>query len=144
IVCKTEAREIGGSLPKHLCGNGHIVVPKNDVLSLRNPFFKQGRRDGALVDIEECNVVVGGLMKKNDELDEIGVRLLPERLLAPAKEIVQERGDVIRQGVRVQVAVKRVVAILGIEPDFDVILSPTVAGENLFYLAAKVPFDFEG
>jgi hypothetical protein len=31
-----------------------------------------------LVDIEEGYVVVVGLMKKNDEFDEVGVCLLPE------------------------------------------------------------------
>jgi hypothetical protein len=72
-------------------------------------------------------------MKEDDELDEIGVGLLPKRLLATAKEIVQERGDVVREGVGVQVIVKRVVAVLGIETDFDVILGPLVTCKDLFY-----------
>src|SRR5439155_18531690 len=80
------------------------------------------RRDGALVDIEEGDIVVGGLMKEDDELDEVGVRLLPERFLATAEKVVQERGDVVSEGVRVQVIVERVVAVFGIEADFDVIL----------------------
>jgi len=71
-------------------------------------------------------------MKEDDELDEIGVGLLPKRLLATAKEIVQRRGDVVREGVGVQVIVKRVVAVLGIETDFDVILGPLVTCKDLF------------
>ena len=144
IVHEPESSEVGGTLTINLRRNGHVVMSENDILGLRDPLLEQRRRDGALVDIEEGHVVVGRLVKKNDELDEIGVRLLPEWFLAATEEIVQERGDVVRQGVSVQVAVKRVVAILGIEADFDVILSPAVPGENLFYLAAKIPFDFEG
>src|SRR5579859_6306868 len=141
---ETEAREVCGPFPIDQWRNGCVVVTENDILGLRDAPLKQRRRDGAVVDIEEGHVVVGGLMKKDDELHEIGVRLLPEWFLAAAKEIVQERSDVVREGVSVQVAVKRVVAVLGIEADFDVILGSTVPGENLFDLAAEVPFDFEG
>src|SRR5260221_4628069 len=141
---ETESCEGGGTFPIGLWRNGCVVVTENDILGLRDPSFKQRRRDGALVDIKESDVVVGGLMKKDDELDEIGIRLLPEWFLAAAKQVVQERSDVVRQGVSVQVAVKRVVAVLGIEADFDVVLGSTVPGENFFDLAAEVPFDFEG
>src|SRR5580692_4764228 len=119
---ETEAREVGGTFPIDLGRYGYVVVTENDILGLRDPFLKQRRRNCALVDVKESDVVVGGLMKKDDELDEIGVRLLPERFLAAAEQVVQERSNVVRQGVSVQVAVKRVVAVLGIEADFDVIL----------------------
>jgi len=105
--------------------------------------FEERRRDGALVDIEERHVVVRDLMKKDDEFDEIGIRLLPEGFLATAKEIVQERGDVVGKGVSVQVIVERVVAVFGIETNFDVILGSPVTGKNVFYLAAKVSFYFK-
>src|SRR5258708_1685488 len=118
---KAEACEVGGALAIDLRRDGHVVVSENDVLGLRDPFFEQRRRDGALVDIEEGYVVVGGLMKKNDEFDEVGVRLLPEGLLSTSEKVVQERGDVVREGVGVEVVVERVVAVLGIETDFDVI-----------------------
>ena len=87
------------------------MASENDVLGLRDPFFEERRRDGALVDIEEGDIVVGGLMKEDDELDQVGVRLLPERLLATSEKVVQERGDVVCQSVRVQVIVERVVAV---------------------------------
>jgi hypothetical protein len=63
---------------------------ENDVLGLGDAVFKERRRDRALIDIEERDVVVGGLMKKDDELHEVGVGLLPEGFLATAKEIVEE------------------------------------------------------
>src|SRR5260221_3688843 len=119
---KAEACEVGGTLTINLRHDGQVVVPENDVLGLRDPFLEQRRRDSALVDIEEGYVVVGGLMKKDDEVDEVGVRLLPEGLLSTSKKVVQERGDVVCEGVVVEVVVERVVAVLGIETEFDVIL----------------------
>src|SRR5260221_13717352 len=82
-------------------------------------------------------------MNKDDEFDEVGVRLLPEGLLSTSEKVVQERGDVVRQGVGVEVVVERVVAVLGIETDFDVILGPLVTLKDFFYLAAKIAFDFQ-
>src|SRR5258708_26376854 len=140
---KAEACEVGGTLTINLRHDGHVVVPENDVLGLRDPFLEKRRRDSALVDIEEGYVVVGGLMKKDDEFDEVGVRLLPEGLLSTSEKVVQERGDVVREGVGVEVVVERVVAVLGIETDFDVILGPLVTLKDVFYLAAKIAFDFQ-
>jgi hypothetical protein len=85
---ETEAREVCGTFPIDLWRNGYVVVTENDILGLRDPLLEQRRRDGALVDIKESHIVVGGFMKKDDELDEIGVRLLPERLLATAEQVV--------------------------------------------------------
>src|SRR5258708_9429251 len=82
-------------------------------------------------------------MKRDDEFDEVGVRLLPEGLLSTSEKVVQERGDVVREGVGVEVVVERVVAVLGIETDFDVILGPLVTLKDVFYFAAKIAFDFQ-
>src|SRR5258708_15836636 len=119
------------------------MEPENDVLGLREAVLEERRRDRALVDIEEGNVVVRGLMKKDDELHEVGVGLLPEGLLATAKEIVEERGNVVRERVGVEIVVKRVVAVLGIETDFDVIVGELVTREDVFYLAAKIAFHLQ-
>ena len=119
------------------------MASENDVLGLGDPVFEERWRDRALVDIEEGDVVVGDLVKKDDELHEVGVGLLPEGLLATAKEVVQERGDVVGEGVGVQVVVKRVVAVLGIETDFDVILGALVTREDVSYLVAKVALHFK-
>src|SRR5260370_28565285 len=82
-------------------------------------------------------------MKKNDEFDEVGVRLLPEGLLSTSEKVVQERGDVVREGVGVEVVVERFVGVLGIETDFNVILGPLVTLKDVFYFAAKIAFDFQ-
>src|SRR6266478_4167210 len=143
VMDKAEACQVGGTLAVDRRGDGHVVLSENDVLGLRDPFFEKRWRDGALVDIEEGYVVVGGLMKKDDEFDEVGVRLLPEGLLSTSEKVVQERGDVVREGVGVEVVVERVVAVLGIETDFDVILGPMVPLKDVFYFAAKIAFDFQ-
>src|SRR5207245_5749800 len=85
----------------------------------------------------------GGLMKKDDEFDEVGVRLLPEGFLSTPEKVVQKRGDVVREGVGVEVVMERVVAVLGIETDFNIILGPLVTLKDVFYFAAKIAFDFQ-
>src|SRR5258706_6528811 len=82
-------------------------------------------------------------MNKDDEFDEVGVRLLPEGLLSTSEKVVQERGDVVREGVGVEVVVEWVVAVLGIEADFDVILGPLVTLKDVSYFTAKISFDFQ-
>jgi len=57
---KAEAREVGGALAIDVRRDRHVVAPENDLLSLRDPFFEEPRRDRALVDIEERYVVIGG------------------------------------------------------------------------------------
>src|ERR1700723_3384319 len=140
---EAQPRKLGGALAKDLGSNRHLMAPENDVLGLCNSLFKERRRDRALVDIEERNVVVGGLVKQDDELQEVGVGLLPERLLATAKEIIEKRGDVVGERVGVEIVVKRVVAVLGIETDFDVILDAPVTREDVFHLAAKIAFHLQ-
>src|ERR1700730_13793393 len=135
---ETEPRKVGSALAKDFGGNGHVMASENDVLSLGDSLFEERRRDRALVDIEERNVIVGGLMKKDDELHKVGICLLPEGLLATAKEIIEERSDVVRKSVGVEIVVKGVVAVLGIETDFDVILDALVTREDVFHLAAKI------
>jgi hypothetical protein len=69
VVPEAKPRKIGGPLAKDLRRDGHVVASENDLLGLVDPFFEERRRDSALVDIEEGDVVVGGLMKKDDEFD---------------------------------------------------------------------------
>src|SRR5439155_3281539 len=66
-----------------------------------------------------------------------------ERLLGTAEQVAPELGDVVSQGVRVQVTVESVVAVSGIEADFDVILGPLVTSKDVFYLPAKVPLNLK-
>ena len=82
-------------------------------------------------------------MQEDDEFDQIRVCLLPEGFLASAEEVVQQRCDVVRQSVGVEVVVERVVAIFGIEADFDVVLGPVVALKNSSHLVAEVSLHFQ-
>ena len=52
--------------------------------------------------------------QRNNEFQEVGVGLLPERFRRAAKQIVEERGDGIRDRVRVEIVVQRVVADVGV------------------------------
>src|SRR3984957_16083373 len=118
------------------------MTAHKDLFGFGNPRFKRGWRDSALVDIEESDVVVGDLVKKDEKVYEVRVGLLPERFFATAKKIIQKRGDAVRQFVRVEIALEGVVTVFGIETDFDVILTPAEAVEHSFDLMAEVAFDF--
>jgi len=53
VVHKAEARKVGGALAIDLRREGDVVASQNDLLGLPDSLFKERRRDGALVDIEE-------------------------------------------------------------------------------------------
>jgi hypothetical protein len=57
-------------------------------------------------------------VEKDDKFDEVRVRLMPEGFLAPAEGVVQERRDVVFQGVSVEIIIQGVVAVLGAETNF--------------------------
>ena len=79
-------------------------MPAHDNLfCLLNAFLKKRRRDRAFIYVEEGDVIVGNFMEQDDELDEIRVRLLPERLLPPTEKVVQKRCDAEGEGVGVEV-----------------------------------------
>ena len=78
------------------------------------------------VHVEEGYVVVGDFVKQDDELDEVRVGLLPERFFALAEEVVQKSCDAVGQGVRVQIVVQGVIAVLGVQADFDVVFGPLI------------------
>ena len=46
------------------------------------------RVDGAGVNVEKRRVVVKDLVKENDELHQVGISLLPERLLATPEQVI--------------------------------------------------------
>src|SRR5579864_9006235 len=77
--------------------------------------FQRGGVYRTFIDIEQSYVVERYLMEKDDELDQVRIRLLPEGLFTPPEEVVEQRCDVVRQSVCVEVVVKRVVAIFRIE-----------------------------
>src|SRR5277367_145113 len=123
-----------------------VLLPKLDGIGLGKPpfrfidfSFECGVVDRPLVDIEERHIIKSDLVKKDDELHQIGVGLLPKGFLATPEEVVQEGGDVVGKSVCVQVALKGVVQILRIEADFDVVFSSAVACEDFFDSVAEAP-----
>jgi hypothetical protein len=82
-------------------------------------------------------------VKLDDEFDEVGVSLLPEWFFAFCKEIVEQCGDVVGQRIGIQIVVERVVTIVGIQVDFDIICFSSMAYEDVSYLMAEVAFDFK-
>jgi hypothetical protein len=88
VVHETESRQILGAIPVDLGRQGYGVAAQDDLLGFENLLFEHRRRNGALVDIEQRDVSVGHFVQKNDELYEVGVGLLPERLLALAEKVI--------------------------------------------------------
>src|SRR5580704_388456 len=105
--------------------------------------FEGLRINCALINVKERDVIESNLVQKNDELDEIGVRLLPERFFTPPEQIIQERSDTVRQSVGVQIVVERVVPVFRFETDFNVVFQSSVTTEDFPHSSAKVTFDFE-
>ena len=87
------------------------LLAREAPLPFRDPGAQLVRVDDVLVDLEERHVVIERLMQEDHELDQVRARLLPERLLAAAKEIGHERGDAVGQRVGIEVVVQRVVAV---------------------------------
>ena len=83
-------------------------------------------------------------MQQDHELDQVRARLLPERLLAAAKEIGHQRGDAVGQRVGVEVVVQRVVAVRRVETDLDVVVAAAVALEDVADLLAEVALSLPG
>ena len=142
-MSEAQACKVYSPVAEHLGGYCNKVPAEDDLFSFLNSLIEQGWRDGALVDIEEGYVVVRNLMEQDDELNEVGVCLLPERLLATTEKIVQERCDIEGESVRVQVTTEWVVTEFGVEADFNIVVTPSVTIENLLHLSAKITLDLQ-
>src|SRR5258708_23686270 len=90
--------------------------------TLDEHLFKFPGADNCAENIDQGDVVVAHAMKQNDVPDEVGVGLLPERLLALAPDRGDDRGDVVGLGIGVKVIVQRVVTDVSVERDLDVVL----------------------
>src|SRR2546422_1961629 len=99
--------------------------------------------DDVAVDLGEGRIAVGDPAQRNDKLEEIRVRLLPEGLLRLAEQVIEQAADRIGDGVRVEVVVQRVVADAGMQPDFEVVRFATGGLQHPLYLPAEVPLHFE-
>ena len=95
------------------------MASQDNLFRFVNPLFKKRRRDGALIDVKERDVVVSDFVKQDDELHEVGVGLLPEGFFAFAEEIIEQRSDVECEGIGVEVVVQRVVAVLGVRDEIS-------------------------
>ena len=62
--------------------------------------------DDVAVHLRKRRVAFADPPQRNHELQEIGVRLLPERFLAATEQIVEQRGDRVRDRVRVEIVVQ--------------------------------------
>ena len=69
-------------------GNKQEIAFFETPLGILDLLLQNIRRDRALVDVEKGHVVISDLVQEDDELDEVGVGLLPERFLALAEEVV--------------------------------------------------------
>ena len=68
------------------------------------------------VHLRKRRVAVDETAQQDDELEQIRVGLLPERLFRPAEQVVQQCGDRKGDRVRIEIVVQRVVADAGVEP----------------------------
>ena len=72
----------------------------------------QRRLEDVAIHLRERRVAVGDPAQEDHELQQVGVCLLPERFLRLAEQVVQQRCDGVRDSVRVEIVVQRVVAIV--------------------------------
>ena len=119
------------------------ACPAKLLLPARDRLLNETFIDGVVIDLRECGVPVDHLAEENHELHEIGVRLLPERLLAAAVQIVQQAGDGVGERVRFEVVVERVVAVRRVESDLDVVLFAPMPPEDFLDLPAEVALHFQ-
>jgi hypothetical protein len=61
---------------------------KKELFGLLDSLLQKLGGNRTIIDIEESYVIKSDLMKKNDELHEVGVGLLPEGFLALAEQVV--------------------------------------------------------
>ena len=99
--------------------------------------------DDEPIDLGERRVSVRDPSQGDHEFQEIRVRLLPERFLGFAEQIVQQTADGIRDGVRIQIVVQRVVADAGVEANFEVVRLTIRGLQDLSYLPTEVAFHFQ-
>jgi len=89
VETKPEWFEVSWKLQIFFFGEEREVGFEESPFRLCNFPFQHPGVDGALVDIEEGDVVEGDLVQQDDELDEIGVGLLPERFLARPNRLLR-------------------------------------------------------
>ena len=81
--------------------------------------------------------------QQNDELEQGGACLLPERLLRFAKQVVDDRCDGVRDRVRIEIVVARVVTDVATEPNLGLVGGAPGTRQHAAYLPAEVTLDLE-
>ena len=113
------------------------VLGLKAVLAFFDFLFQELGVDGAFVNIKQGHVVIQDLVQEDDELDQIRIGLLPEWVFAASKQVIEQRGDAEGQGIGVLVIVQRVVAVLAMQADFDVIFAASVFAKKLTDLVGR-------
>jgi hypothetical protein len=85
------------------------------------------------------NVVVEDFVEEDDELYEVGIRLLPERFFPLAKHVVEERRNAIRERIGVEFVMEWVVPPRAVEAHLEIVPFPPVRRENPTDLMTEVP-----
>jgi hypothetical protein len=66
-VNKSKARQISGTFPVNLRRYSNVMATEDDFFGLRDPFLEKRRRDRALINVKQRDVVVGDLVKQDYE-----------------------------------------------------------------------------
>src|ERR1022692_2227340 len=101
------------------------------------------RANRASVNVEQGDVIVENLVEQNDELHKVRVCLLPERLLAPPEQVVQQRCNSKGERIGILVVVQGIVAVVGLEADLQIVLAAVMLLQELANLETEVAFYFE-
>src|SRR5260370_40186066 len=90
LIClEANLSKFSGGRLEGFARDGEKGFPHDVFFGLPHLSFKHLCRDGRLIDIEQGDVAKANLMQDDDELDEVRVRLLPERFFALAKQVVK-------------------------------------------------------
>ena len=128
---------------RHLVDDDAAALRREALIALRDLEAELVRIDDVLVHLKERHVVIERLVQEDHELDQVRARLLPEGLLAPAKEVRHERGDAVGQRISVEVVVQRVVPVPRRETDLDVIVGTSATREHVADMRAKIALHFQ-
>src|SRR5262249_47878344 len=91
-----------------------------------------------LIHLGESRVAVADAPKQNDKLQEVGIRLLPERFLRAAEQVVQHCRNRVGDCVGIEIVVQRVVADASVKSDLHVVGGTSSPGQDRADLATEI------
>src|SRR5262249_6846649 len=107
------------------------VALRKELIPLGDFVLQDLRVERAFVNVKERHVIVKDFVQEDQEFDQVRVGLLPEWLLAAAKQVVEEGRDSKGGCVGVLVIVQRVIAVAASQVDFQVVLGAAVLFQDL-------------